>query len=520
MQASQPRIFVNIASYRDSELPRTIEDLFEKAKHPERVFAGVCLQHVPGEDDDIALGKAWLDQCRTVEFHAKDALGVCWARHQTQKLWRGEEYIFQIDSHMRFKPDWDALLLEMLDECDSPRPVLSTYPVPYEPPEKLSPDALPVIYMKFFDKADIPAMDSTTIKPEDAPGKPEPSAFCAAGMLFGDSRIIEDVPYDPHLYFTGEEIILAVRLWTHGWDIFTPNRVVAYHDYTRREGRRRHWDDMTDWVKLSDISRTRVHYLLGMEKDGAPEALKDIDRYGLGDKRALSEYEAFSGVDFKRRLIKGKPGRVDDLPPDHKERRNMRKGMFVTIKQTNAWGCDETVSGAGSTLAETRIIRERLPEILAVLDAKTLADAGCGDVNWIGQITANLRRYHGFDIVEELVDEAKVKFADRRNHSFSHLDIVTGVLGEFDVIFCRDCLTHLDHGETLMALKRFKESGSRHLVSTTYVTGSNAKIKTGGWFPIDLSAPPFGLPKPRLILNESLSNPAKTLGVWSLAEIP
>ena len=45
------RIFISIASYRDPETPATLRDLFAKAAHPERIFAGVLWQAVPGEDD-------------------------------------------------------------------------------------------------------------------------------------------------------------------------------------------------------------------------------------------------------------------------------------------------------------------------------------------------------------------------------------------------------------------------------------------------------------------------------------
>jgi hypothetical protein len=45
------RIFVQIASYRDPECQWTLEDMFEKAANPDRIFAGVVWQFVPREDD-------------------------------------------------------------------------------------------------------------------------------------------------------------------------------------------------------------------------------------------------------------------------------------------------------------------------------------------------------------------------------------------------------------------------------------------------------------------------------------
>src|SRR4051812_21937399 len=87
---AEPRIFVNIASYRDTECQWTVKDLFDKARDPERVFVGLCWQFVPEEDQDCFQVETRPEQCRVVEFHARQGLGACWARHHAEKLWRGE----------------------------------------------------------------------------------------------------------------------------------------------------------------------------------------------------------------------------------------------------------------------------------------------------------------------------------------------------------------------------------------------------------------------------------------------
>jgi Glycosyltransferase (GlcNAc) len=47
------------------------------------------------------------------------------------------------------------------------------------------------------------------------------------------------VPYDPHIYFTREEISLELRRWTTGWDLFVPNEPVVYHHYANAGQRNR-----------------------------------------------------------------------------------------------------------------------------------------------------------------------------------------------------------------------------------------------------------------------------------------
>ncbi|WP_142850064.1 GlcNAc-transferase family protein [Telmatospirillum sp. J64-1] len=516
----QRTIFISIASYRDPDCQNTVRDLFRKATHPDRVFVGICWQFVPGEDDDCFVLSTRPEQVRTIEVHASQSRGACWARHRVQELWQGEDFYFQIDSHMRFVPGWDERLIAMLENCPSPKAVLSTYPLGFTPPDELAPDGLVTIHPKGFDDNGVLLQRSTLSGLDLAPERPTPSAFIGAGMVFGPGQLVREVPYDPHLYFQGEEITLAARLWTSGWDIFSPNRVVAYHDYGKRPERPRHWQDQTDWSKLNQRSEQRIRHLLGMEVSTDPAVLAELDRYGLGKQRPLSEYEAFARLDFKGRLIGGKPGLLPEQAADQPTQIARRQSVFTDIWANNGWGHPETRSGGGSSLAETQMLRAHLPNLLEFLGVKVLADAGCGDVNWMRQMTERLDLYLGFDIVPMVAEEMGKLFRDRTNCFFATRDVVMETLPKSDAILCRDCLTHLPHDAALMALKRFRQSGSRYIILTTHQTGRNYWIRSGGWYPMDLTAAPFNLPKPRLLLSEGLPRSTKALGIWLASDLP
>ena len=116
--SEQERIFVQIASYRDVDCQWTVKDLFDQATQPERVSVGICWQSESGTDQDCFREKPPRpDQVRTVSFDARQSKGQSWARLQAQKLWRGEEYTLQTNSHMRFEKGWDARLVAMLKKC-------------------------------------------------------------------------------------------------------------------------------------------------------------------------------------------------------------------------------------------------------------------------------------------------------------------------------------------------------------------------------------------------------------------
>ena len=323
MNVMHPRLFVSVAAYRDRDCVNTIADLFAKARWPERLTVGVCWQSLSPDDDDCDPLGAHRDQCRILRFDISEAEGACWARHQVQSLWRGEEYVLQIDSHTRFVEHWDEKLLAMLAECPSPRPILSNYPAAFTPPDHIDSHVVSVISALSFDGDGMLKLGSEGFDPAHVPDVPQPTAFCGAGFVFGPSAWITDVPYDPYLYFQGEEITLAVRLYTHGWDVFRPSDVLAYHDYNNRPDRPKHWIDRRDWATLNQRSMQRIRHMLGMGESDDAEALRELDRYGLGTQRSLAKFQALTGINFKARTVNGKTtAEIEaEQPPEVKRRR-------------------------------------------------------------------------------------------------------------------------------------------------------------------------------------------------------
>ncbi len=101
-------IFVCIASYRDNELEKTVRDCIRKAMYPERLFFGIHWQYDNHEFFEYIFDRRF----RIKKTYYKDSQGACWARHEAQKLYGGEDYVLQIDSHMRFVQGWDVICIE------------------------------------------------------------------------------------------------------------------------------------------------------------------------------------------------------------------------------------------------------------------------------------------------------------------------------------------------------------------------------------------------------------------------
>ncbi len=303
--SSLPRIFVQIAAYRDPDCQWTVKDMYEKATHPERIFTGICWQYVK-EEDGICFEVPYPrpDQVRVHEVDARKGKGVCWARNLTQKLWDGEEFTLQIDSHMRFEQGWDEIMLGMWKDCEHEKAILTCYPGGFTPPNDVQRGWVFGMCAERFNEQGILLMKGRpgfpTSKP--LPEKPIKGAFASACVLFGPSSMIDDMPYDPNLYFFGEEITLAVRLWTKGYELFHPNKLAIYHDWDRGK-RKTHFSDHKDWSVQNKKSYARVRHILGIEYSRDPEITKDLDIYGLGTVRSFEEYQEYSGVNFATQTI-------------------------------------------------------------------------------------------------------------------------------------------------------------------------------------------------------------------------
>merc|ERR1711904_346233 len=65
--------------------------------------------------------------------------------------------------------------------------------------------------------------------------KSRPAAFVAAGFYFTHSSFLAVASPDPFLpyVFMGEEMVITMRFWTNGFDIYAPEVDTLAHEYVR-----------------------------------------------------------------------------------------------------------------------------------------------------------------------------------------------------------------------------------------------------------------------------------------------
>jgi hypothetical protein len=205
----------------------------------------------------------------------------------------------------------------------------------------------------------------------------------------------------------------------------------------------------------------------------------------------------------------------------HSHEPDRRRSIWQRSHAARTFADCESLSGPGSSLAQTMAIRKRVPDLLCKLGVNTVLDAPCGDHHWLSNIN-HVFNYVGIDIVPDLIDRNRRTFPER---GFLVADIVTDQLPRADLILCRDALVHYDHASVFAILRNFRRSGAEWLLTTTFPgRDENHDIEVGEWRPINLEESPFLFPAPDMLLVERCTEGDgryrdKSLGLWRLAEL-
>jgi hypothetical protein len=330
-------IFASVASFRDSECAGTVRDMFAKSKNQKRLYLGIIEQNEPEDKDKGCIPAEYttahcaadafcpLDNIRMRRVRAAHAKGPTFGRYVAMLMYRGEKYFMMIDSHNRFAQNWDARFIAMYKQAPSKKAVLTHYPAAYTGPGQNLENAphTTVMCNAHFIGTGFLRMDGMVM---ERSAIPRLQPFSAAGFLFADAKLLQEVPFDPYLdyLFDGEEILYSVRMWTHGWDMYSPSENLLFHFYIRSDAPRVWSIPNNKWWEHQQVSNARVQLFLGVTENNSTELMitpekvdrkvqpvfteddkrrlfAELSKYGLGAERSLEAYYKFANVDPVRR---------------------------------------------------------------------------------------------------------------------------------------------------------------------------------------------------------------------------
>ena len=213
--------------------------------------------------------------------------------------------------------------------------------------------------------------------------------------------------------------------------------------------------------------------------------------------------------------------------------KNNAKNIFTDIYKNWSWGSNESRSGPGSTLEDTKNIIDQFPKLFNKYEISTVLDASCGDFNWMKCVNLSEVNYTGGDIVDELIANNQNMYS-KSNINFIKLDVVEDNIPKSDLVILRDTLFHFTNEDIKKTLNNIKKSGSKYLLTTSYqekekksFAGTsievNSDIETGSWRFLNLEISPFNLPDPLyriLELPKWEEHHDNSLGLWDISKIP
>jgi len=305
-------IFVAIASFCDPYLEHTVQDACRKAKFPNNIRFGIVDQNIENRRQTLKDLPESPNICYT-RVDPVDSRGVCWARSLTYTLYQNETYFLQIDSHMLFEQDWDVQLIEYLEllRLTYIKPIITIYPYGFE-----FEDGEAIVKIDISDKTTLvlrPSPDTEPLSKDNATLRFQAEhvfereyimgGHIAGGFIFTLGRFVKEIPYDPYLYFHGEEQNLAIRAFTHGWDIFHPPHIPLFHLYKmpNTDHKTHHWHPTWEqqrdysWHRLDTLSKQRMVDLLYKRKN--------MGVYGLGTARTLEDFARLTGIDYNNQRV-------------------------------------------------------------------------------------------------------------------------------------------------------------------------------------------------------------------------
>jgi len=332
------KIFVVIPSFRDGKrCADTLQSLFDTAKDPDNIIVGIIEQNSPEdrfcmEEYCARLGHKKhykrqtirkdvtkiiaeperlecprFNQVRLLAFHDRSAKGPLYARSMTRKILGNEEFCMQVDAHSSFRQNWDQYAKEDWAKANNEFAVISH--VPAKQGEQTQHEDGGAQQTEVPRQCSVKFQDNG-IPNYSAPGdgkavdldKPLLANTWSSAFSFAKCHLEESAPYDPFSPYImgGEQFPRFVRMWTRGYDVYTPTRSLVFHSYQphpENHGMNEWYRQRRERIRNRSLHRIRTSLEL---KDGDPTdtGKANMGIYGIGKRRSIAQLNDFVGVNL------------------------------------------------------------------------------------------------------------------------------------------------------------------------------------------------------------------------------
>lgn len=194
----------------------------------------------------------------------------------------------------------------------------------------------------------------------------------------------------------------------------------------------------------------------------------------------------------------------------------MMGDRFAEIYEKAEWGGGQP-SGPGSDPSQLSSYRTLLQQTISAPDVRRVVDLGCGDWSLAQTLDWSGVDYLGLDVVPALIEKHQKRHATD-NIRFDLAGPPGTPLPEADLLIIKDVLQHWSTAdirkflEVLPAVRMALITNDRDLTRKSWRTlwrrqrpiEANCDTVTGGYRPLDLRSPPFGLQAEKVLEFETV----------------
>lgn len=318
-------IFASIISFENSHCHKTVTNLLKSATNPGRIRVAVVdrtntlskryvacdAPPIPCSSDPGQILCIYNANVDVYELKPELDAGSVFARHIGQRMYRGEYYALQvgIDSDIVFSDGWDEELIRQFEATTNEMAVISSYLS-----EKLdgnraisaAPERYTICHAAY--KGDgrerrlehIRSEQVHQTAPPDRTQSPMLQPFWSSELSFSRGHFVLQVPYDPKicgLDEQDEEISMALRAFSSGYDFYTPTQSVVFRTKVDSKSHSNVIGSCKGNSKKK--SRKRLYSLIGLDNND-----EDVipHEYGLGAVRDIVKFFTLYGIHASERV--------------------------------------------------------------------------------------------------------------------------------------------------------------------------------------------------------------------------
>lgn len=324
------KIVLLVTNFRDSHAcGRMLAEAHTLAYLPARVHFRVLDEVDLGEDDtcvkvfcdalpDVCTSLVRSKQLRFATRDASGALGVTVAKHLVESMVSrtefADDFYVSVNPSVSFTQDWDLALLKQWHSIGNDMAILSVAPKALQLKGRAS--SATTILLQCSARIHSKSRDAVVAFNAPEP-KPKVQSALFAPVLqaqyselfhFGPVEALLAIRSDPHTphIAVGHEYARATRFWTHGYDFYAPVDDIVFATYAWRPSviGTEHGDggnvlgSDAALQALVERSNRRIRRLLQLPVSStASEPLVDENKYALGSRRAMAQWQSFSHID-------------------------------------------------------------------------------------------------------------------------------------------------------------------------------------------------------------------------------